>query len=423
MTSSEASLSLVCLTSVALVALVMCIATTKADPLEPEEGPKVARKPIVVTDEARELHFSSLLIDGHNDLPWEIRKNGSSDFSKLDISKRQPRIHTDIPRLREGGIGAQFWSVYVPVEFGYQGTALGSTIEQIQLVKTMIARYPNEFELALTTNDIERIHAAGRIASLIGVEGGHCIEESLGNLRNLYNLGARYMTLTHNDTLSWADSATDDARNEGLNEFGREVVRSMNAMGMLIDLSHVSDKTMHDVLDESTAPVIFSHSSARQVADVSRNVPDDVLVRIKELDGVVMVNFYSGFLVPEAVKIYNERIAIGRRLRGKVDKPEIDRQVARFLSENPMPRGSIHDVLDHIEHIAKVAGPEHVGIGSDYDGIGSTPEQLEDVSTYPLLTQGMLDRGFTPDQIRGILGGNLMRVMRKGEAVAANAKR
>lgn len=385
--------------------------------LEAEE-PQAERKPIVLTAEAAELHRNSLLIDGHNDLPWELRERGSVDFSSFDLAKRQPEIHTDIPRLREGGVGAQFWSVYVPVRYGYQGTALNSTIEQIELVKSMIRRYPNDFALALSTDDIQQIRSTGRIASLIGVEGGHCIENSLGNLEQLYRLGARYMTLTHNDSLSWADAATDREQSGGLNEFGREVVRTMNRLGMLIDLSHVSSATMHAALDESQAPVIFSHSSARAVCDVPRNVPDDVLSRLKELDGVVMVNFYSGFLTPAAAERYNARMALRRQLAEQFDADEVDRRVRAHIQRTPMPRGTIHDVLDHIMHMVEVAGAEHVGIGSDFDGVDSLPEQLEDVSTYPLLTQGMLDRGLTPDQIRGILGENLMRVMQKAEAVA-----
>lgn len=382
------------------------------------DEPKDERKPIVLTDEAAELHRSCLLIDGHNDLPWELRDRGSADFSKLDISQRQDDLHTDIPKLREGGVGAQFWSVYVPVSYGYQGTALNSTIEQIELVKSMIRRYPNDFALALTTDDIEEIRKSGKIASLIGVEGGHCIEDSLGNLENLYRLGARYMTLTHSDTLSWADAATDDEKSGGLNEFGLEVIRNMNRLGMLVDLSHVSTATMHDALDESKAPVIFSHSSAQAVCDVPRNVPDDVLKRIKELDGVVMVNFYSGFIVPEAGERYKARMELRRKLEQEYDTDEVDRRVRAHIQRTPMPSGTIHDVLDHIMHMVEVAGAEHVGIGSDFDGVDSLPKQLENVSTYPLLTQGMLDRGLTADQIRLILGENVMRVMRKAEAVA-----
>lgn len=383
----------------------------------------VERSPIVVTDSARKLHESSLVIDGHNDLPWEIRKNGSSDFSKLDIAKPQPGLHTDIPRLRQGGLQAQFWSVWVPVEFGYQGTALGTTIEQIELVKAMAARYPNDFALALTADDIKRIAAEGRIASLIGVEGGHCIENSLSNLANLHKLGARYMTLTHSDTLGWADSGTDEPRNGGLTDFGVRVVKAMNDLGMMVDLSHVSPETMHDALDATASPILFSHSSAKAMANSPRNVPDDVLKRVAKNDGLVMVNFFSAFIVPEAATTYSRKLEVRRQLEAQHDKPEVDKRLERWTQQNPMPRGTIHDVLDHIEHIAKVAGPAHVGLGSDFDGVSVLPEQLEDVSTYPYLTQGLLDRGFSEEQIRGILGQNLLRVMRNVELAASGEKK
>jgi membrane dipeptidase len=377
------------------------------------------RAPIVLTDAARELHGRSLLVDGHNDLPWEIRKQGSSSFTKLDISQPQPVLHTDIPRLRKGGVGAQFWSVWVPVDLGYRGEALATTLEQIELVKAMIARYPDTFELALSTSDIERIHADGKIASLIGVEGGHCIEESLNTLNKLYELGARYMTLTHTDTLSWADSGTDEAKSNGLSPFGEQVVHTMNDLGMMVDLSHVSPETMHDVLAVTRAPVIFSHSSARAVADHPRNVPDDVLTRLKEKDGLVMVNFFSGFIVPAATAISKEGMAIERKLKREINDPErVSREMRRWYRRHSYPRGTIHDLLDHIDHIAKVAGVEHVGIGSDFDGVSKLPEQLDDVSYYPYITQGLLDRGYTVKQIQGILGGNLMRVFRGAEAVA-----
>lgn len=376
-------------------------------------------KPIVLTERAKQLHASCLLFDGHNDLPWAIRDDFGGSLSAIDIAKGEPKFNTDIPRLKAGGVGAQFWSVYVPMSAGYRGTALGDTIEQIKLVKEIIARYPNEFELALTADDIERIRRDGRIASLIGVEGGHSIEDSLSNLKNLYGMGARYMTLTHNDSLAWVDSASDVERAGGLNEFGLRVIEVMNDLGMLIDLAHVSDATMHDALDATHAPVIFSHSSARGVADAVRNVPDDVLKRMPKNGGVVMVNFYSGFLVPEAVAVYRGSIEYRRTL--PKDMPEAEEKLAmdRWRSENPMPRGTIHHLLDHIDHIAKVAGIEHVGIGSDFDGVGSLPTQLDDVSFYPYITQGLLDRGYSDDEIRAILGGNLMRVLRAAEKVAA----
>ena len=384
-----------------------------------EDEKQAERAPVVLTDRARELHRRSLVVDGHNDLPWEVRTQGESNFGKLDIAQPQPTLHTDIPRLRQGGVGAQFWSVWVPVDLGYKGEALATTLEQIELVKAMIARYPDTFGLALSTADIERIHGEGKIASLIGVEGGHCIEESLSVLRKLYELGARYMTLTHTDTLSWADAGTDEARHSGLTPFGEDVVRTMNELGMLVDLSHVSPETMHDTLNITTAPVICSHSSSRAVADHPRNVPDDVLKRLKEKDGVVMVNFFSGFIVPEATAITKDGMAEQRRLQAELDDPErVRREMRRWQRRHPYPRGTIHVLLDHIDHIAKVAGVEHVGLGSDYDGISVLPEQLDDVSYYPYITQGLLDRGYTESQIQAILGGNLMRVFRAAEAAA-----
>jgi membrane dipeptidase len=379
-----------------------------------------ARPPVVLTDEARELHASSLLIDGHNDLPWEIRKQAEGQFDRLDISQPQATLQTDIPRLRKGGVGAQFWSVWVPVETARRGKALTTTLEQIELVKAMIARYPETFELALTADDIERIHKSGKIASLIGVEGGHSIEGSLNVLRQLYDLGARYMTLTHSDSLDWADSATDKPRSGGLSPFGEEVVREMNRLGMMVDISHVSPEAMKAALRVTQAPVIFSHSSARAVSDHPRNVPDDVLKLTAENRGVVMVNFFSAFIVPDSARRDVERMAFQREKQQETsDEREIDAAMRRWDAEHGRGgRGTIHTLIDHIEHIIEVAGVDHVGIGSDYDGISMLPAQLEDVSSYPYITQALLDRGHSPVDIRKILGGNLLRVMRANEEVA-----
>ena len=374
---------------------------------------------VVAGEQARRIHQSALLIDGHNDLPWELRQQGSLSFSKLDIAKPQPRFHTDIPRLKAGGVGAQFWSVYVPASTAYDGTALVATLEQIEMVQAMVDYYSDVFELAATVEDIERIHASGKIASLIGVEGGHCIENSLGVLRQLYNLGARYMTLTHSDTLDWADSATDDAKHDGLTEFGEQVVAEMNRLGMLVDLSHVSPETMKDALRVSKAPIIFSHSSARAIADHPRNVPDDVLRLVADNGGVVMVNFFSGFVVPESAAREGEEDAFRRQLSEQgASEAEIQTALKKWRLDHPLEPGTIHDLVDHIDHIATVAGVDYVGIGSDYDGVGVLPKQLEDVSTYPLITQVLLDRGYPEQQIRKILGGNLLRAMRQAERVA-----
>jgi membrane dipeptidase len=383
---------------------------------ESAEAPQ--RSKVTLTEAARRVHAKALLIDGHNDLPWELRVQGSLSFERLDLAQPQATLQTDIPRLRQGGVGAQFWSVYVPANTAYDGTALIATLEQIEMVNAMIDRYSDTFELALTVDDIERIHAAGKIASLIGVEGGHAIENSLNVLRQLYRMGARYMTLTHSDTLNWADSATDESRNGGLSPFGEDVVTAMNRLGMLVDLSHVSPDTMKDALRVSLAPVIFSHSSARAIADHPRNVPDDVLKLVAKSGGVVMVNFYSGFVVPEAAECGVLRMEIQNKLEETHDDIELKVALRKWDSLHPMPRGSIHNVIDHIDHIIQVAGIDHVGIGSDFDGVSTLPEQLEDVSAYPLITQALLDRGYQEEEILKILGGNLLRVMRQAEQVA-----
>jgi membrane dipeptidase len=385
------------------------------------DGPgDAARPPVVLTDRAREIHARTILVDGHNDLPWEMRQKGESSFDRIDIGQPQPTLHTDIQRLRHGNVGGQFWSVYVPANTAYNNTALIQVMEQIDLVRQMIDRYPDTFELALTVDDIERIRAQGKIASLIGVEGGHAIHDSLGVLRRLYDLGARYMTLTHSDTLSWADSATDDAKHAGLAPFGESVVREMNRLGMLVDLSHVSAETMHDALDVCRAPVIFSHSSARAIADHPRNVPDDVLKRLPENGGVVMVNFYSGFIVPEGAKRSLEWFYFKRELERKTpdDTAAVERELSRWEKEHPIKPGTIHDVVDHIDHIVKVAGIDHAGIGSDFDGVDTLPAQLEDVSKYPLITQELLNRGYDEESIHKIMGRNLMRAMRAAEEAA-----
>lgn len=375
---------------------------------------------IVVTRAAQQLHESALVIDGHNDLPWNVRQNGSSTFEKLDISEPQPKMHTDIPRLRKGGLDVQFWSVWVPVSTMKDGSSLATTLEQIEIVEAMMERYPETFELALTVADIERICSTGKIASLIGVEGGHSIENSLQVLRQLYEEGARYMTLTHSASLDWADSATDDRPLGGLNEFGEEVVREMNRLGMLVDISHVSPDCMKDALEISKAPVIFSHSSAKAIADHPRNVPDDVLKLMSDNGGVVMVNFYSGFTVPAAALRGRERSKVRDALEAEYgeDTVKIRAELGKWEIAHPIERGTIHIILDHIDHIAQVAGVDHVGLGSDYDGIPVLPKQLEDVSTYPRITQGLLDRGYSPEDIKKILGGNLMRAFAEAERVA-----
>ena len=382
----------------------------------------VERPPVTVTNRGRRVHFSSYVFDGHNDLPWAIRNEASSSFDNIDIGSSQPGLHTDIPRLRKGNVGAQFWSVYVPANTAQDGTALLKTLEQIQLVKAMVERYPDTFSLALSTADVTRCRREGRIASLIGVEGGHAIEDSIGNLRRLYELGARYMTLTHSANLSWADSATDAVEHKGLSPFGEEVVREMNRMGMLVDLSHVSAATMEDALRVSTAPVIFSHSSARAIAPHPRNVPDDILERVAANGGVVMVNFFSGFIHPESARRRENMFDVMREFRSQYPaEADYRKAMTRWRIANPILPGSVHDVVDHIDHIATVAGVAHVGLGSDFDGVSMLPNQLHDVSTYPVITQELLNRGYSRRDIHAILCGNMMRVFREAEKVASSA--
>lgn len=380
-----------------------------------DERPKV-----VLTEKALEIHRKAILMDGHNDVPWAVRDKADPEFTKFDLMQPQPDMHTDIPRLRKGGVGAQFWSAYVPASTSQRGVALQTTLEQIEIVHAMHKRYPDVFEMAKTADDIERIHAAGKIAGMIGIEGGHSIENSISVLKQLYDLGARYMTLTHSDTLEWADSATDEPRNGGLTEFGREVVKEMNRLGMLVDISHVSPQTMKDAIAASRAPVIASHSSAYAVCPNPRNVPDDVLKLVKDNGGVIMVNFYSGFIVPTSPEEQARRQKAFDDLKAKfTDDSEFRQELRKWRQANPAPPGTIHDVVDHIEHIIKVAGIDHVGLGSDYDGISQLPEQLEDVSTYPLITQELLNRGYNEEQILKVLGGNTLRVLREAEKVAA----
>lgn len=369
---------------------------------------------VIVGDEARRIHAGSFVFDGHNDLPWKVRSTGAGRLDAVDLTAGVPAFATDIPRLRQGNVAAQFWSVYVPVETGRQGLALQTTIEQIQLVREMVRRYPETFEIALDAADVDRIGADGRIASLIAVEGGHCIEDSLANLRRLFDLGARSMTLTHADTLSWADAATDDPEHGGLTDFGVEVVREMNRLGMLVDLSHVSPDTMRAALRVSTAPIVFTHSSARAIADHPRNVPDDVLELTAANGGVVMVNFFSGFVHPESARRRADMFQVSRRLRDEhPDDAGYKAAKQRWEAEHPIARGSVHDVVDHIDHIVKVAGIDHVGLGSDFDGVATMPRQLDDVSSYPVITQELLNRGYSAEAIHKIMSGNVLRVLRR----------
>jgi membrane dipeptidase len=379
------------------------------------------RDPIVVTDQAIRIHKTAPVFDGHNDLPWALRKSGGV-VGKIDLRKNQPDLHTDIPRLRKGGVGAQFWSVYVPVSTASQNNALTATLEQIAVVRELTKQYRDVFELALTAKDVKRINKRGRIASLIGVEGGHSIENSINVLRQLYREGARYMTLTHSMSLDWADSCSDNPISGGLSAYGEEIVREMNRLGMIVDLSHVSPACMRKALAITQAPVIFSHSSARAVADHPRNVPDDVLLLTKQNRGVVMINFFSDYVHPTDAARSLERSEHREKLKELYpdDEEKAKSALRQWELKNPRSKQcTVHDLLDHIDHVVKVAGIDHVGLGSDYDGVSALPMQLEDVSTYPVITQGLLDRGYTEADIRKVLGGNVMRVFEQVERVSS----
>ncbi len=389
-----------------------------AVPLFAADPPK-SNKEVVITDAALQIQREALLIDGHNDLPWALRQKANSSFRDLDLLRPQPKFHTDIPRLKKGGVGAQFWSAYVPVDMAKKGAAVTTTLEQIDVIHRMVKRYPNDFEMAYGTDDIVRVRKSGKIASLIGVEGGHSMDNSLGVLRMYYQLGVRYMTLTHSESLDWADSATDKPKSGGLSAFGEQVIQEMNSLGMLVDISHVSPDTMKATLKVTKAPVIFSHSSARAIADHPRNVPDDVLKLVKENNGVVMVNFFSGFIVPEGARAMRKMFDVSRELKKKYpDEAQYEEAIRQWARENDYPAGTVHTIVDHIEQIVKVAGIDHVGLGSDYDGITRVPAQMDDVSCYPFITQEMLNRGYKKDAILKILGGNLMRVFRDAERVS-----
>jgi len=377
------------------------------------------------------------LIDGHNDLPWEIRERFkgklaaidlNSDTSKLPAPKDAALLMTDIPRLRAGLVGGQFWSVWVPVDI--QGPeAVQMTVEQIDLVKRIAAKYPADFEMAYTAADVRRIHKAGKIASLIGIEGGHQINNSLAVLRQMYELGARYMTLTHIHNTAWADSATDAPVHHGLTPFGAEVVREMNRLGMLVDLSHVSPETMQAALAISEAPVIFSHSSARALVDHPRDVPDDILRLVAKNGGVVMVNFAPSYVSAARNQWEADRAAevarynappYGGMYIGQPDRAKA--ALAHWESEHPMPVTTLEQVADHIDHVRQVAGIDHVGIGSDFDGIPDAPRGLEAVDRYPALLMELMRRGWTDGDVAKVAGENVLRVLADNERIAANLR-
>ena len=412
--------------------------------------------------QARDLLRRFPLIDGHNDLPWALRERAGGNVSQVRLapaSTAPPQTapghpgavnlaapvdgtHTDLPRLAAGGVGGQFWSVYVPASLAAAGArgngaggngaggngaggngAVAAVLEQIDVARRMIACYPEALELALTADDVERIFASGRVASLLGAEGGHAIAGSLGVLRMLYALGVRYLTLTHNANVGWADSATDEPQAGGLTEFGRDVVREMQRIGMLVDLSHVSPDTMRDTLDVAVAPVIFSHSSALALCDYPRNVPDDVLARLTGNGGVCMVTFVPGFVSQECAD-WLDGLKAEAAHRG-LDPRDFDQLFSlkpEWERAHPLPQATLAQVADHVEHVRQVAGVEHVGLGGDFDGTTDVTVGLEDVSTYPALFAELLGRGWTESDCAALAGGNLLRALRAAESFAARAQ-
>lgn len=361
--------------------------------------------------QAARIHRDRPVVDGHNDLPWAIRMRADSDLAKADPRSPLPGFHTDFGRLRKGGVGAQFWSVYVPA---WQRDPFRTTMEQVELVKAMTALAPDETALARSAAEARLIMASGRMAGLMGAEGGHAIEDSLGHLETLAEAGVRYMTLTHGSTISWADSATDEAHHGGLTNFGRQVVRTMNELGMLVDISHVSADTMRDAIRASTKPVIASHSSAYAVTRHPRNVPDDVLAMVGDTGGVVMVTFVPVFLVQEGADMSLVMFEEQRQLReqfGPDEEAEFQQAAADLMRSKNPPAGNVSSLVDHIEHIAGLIGADHVGIGGDFDGVPSLPVGLEDAAAYPNITEELLRRGWDEADVRKVLGENALRVL------------
>ncbi|MFF7459501.1 dipeptidase [Kitasatospora sp. NPDC008115] len=375
-------------------------------------------------ERAKAVLRATPVVDGHNDLPWAMREQVGYDLDALDLAADQSaRLHTDLARLTAGGVGAQFWSVYVPSRLAGDH-AVSATLEQIDFVHALVGRFPDRLRLALTADDLEAARAEGRIASLIGAEGGHSIDCSLATLRALYALGVRYLTLTHNDNTPWADSATDEPAAGGLTAFGEEVVREMNRLGMLVDLSHVSADTMRDALRVSEAPVLFSHSSARAVCPHPRNVPDDVLARLADNGGVAMATFVPKFILPAAIE-WTAAADENMRAHGfdhlDTTPAAMDCQRA-FEQANPRPVATVTTVADHLDHMREVAGIDHIGIGGDYDGTAFLPDGLDDVAGYPNLVAELLRRGWSATDLGKLTWHNAVRVLRDAEAAATRLR-
>ncbi|MFD4675018.1 dipeptidase [Lentzea sp. NPDC058450] len=362
------------------------------------------------------------LVDGHNDLPWGLREFGYGTTenvyetaAKIDLTERHPSLHTDVVKMREGGLGMQFWSVWIPGKLAGDG-AVTAVLEQVELVYELAERYSDHLGIATTAAEAEEVFASGRVASLMGAEGGHSINSSLGVLRALRRLGVRYMTLTHNDNTPWADSATDQPEHGGLTEFGRDVVREMNRIGMLVDLSHVAPSTMHDALDTSVKPVIFSHSSCRKVADHPRNIPDDVLIKLRANGGVAMITFVPDFVSPRVAEWDAAlRDAMTEAGQSHADMGQRKEFTEKWSVEHPKPIATLDDVVAHVEHAREVVGVDHIGIGGDYDGVQALPQGLEDVSTYPKLFGALLDKGWSEDDLTKLAGANVLRVLKESD--------
>lgn len=397
--------------------LVMAAALSAAAASFGWQAPPAVEDPAVAR--ARAILRRVPLIDGHNDYPWQVRDKARGDILRFDLTKPQPSLHTDFARLRAGGLGGQFWSVYVPASLAGP-EAVRATLEQVDIVHRMVERWPDALELATSAGEVEAAFGRGRIASLMGMEGGHSIDSSLGTLRMFAALGVRYMTLTHSDDVPWASAATLDPVPAGLTRFGEEVVREMNRVAMLVDLSHVSIRTMQDALRVSEAPVIFSHSSARAVCDHPRNAPDDVLRELQKNGGVIMVTFVPSFVAPEGARHAREAFAEKKRLAALHggDVKAAGKDMDQWFRANPGPKATLAQVADHFDHLRRVVGIDHIGIGSDFDGTTQLPEGLEDVSKYPALLAELLRRGYSEADVEKIAGRNILRVLARSEQVA-----
>ena len=388
-----------------------------AAPADPPRDEKLWKK-------ALDLQKKSIVVDSHNDI-LSMMTDDAYDIGVSSVGK----YHTDIARMKQGGLTAEFFSVYIDRKYVREGGSARRALDMIDYVYRAAEKYPNDLLLAYSTADIRRAKKQKKIAALMGIEGGHAIEDSLMALRVFYRLGVRYMTLTHNNTNNWADSCCDEAKHNGLSDFGKEVVREMNRIGMLVDVSHVSDKTMSDVLDISTAPVIASHSSARALGDRTRNIPDELLKRFAKNGGVVMVNFYPGFIDQKVVEASRAREARLKpqtdelKARYKDDSKKLEEETAKLMAANPLPKTPLSVLIDHFDHIAKIAGIDHVGIGSDFDGVSSLPIGMEDISKLPNITYELLKRGYSDKDVQKVLGENFMRAFAQAERVAAASQR